>query len=807
MSKKKEKNILPTFQNENIIERNIAEFCKEIILLFGANINLARSVPDVHDGLKPSARRVLYTLYILSLLPDKPHKKSARIVGEVLGKFHPHGDSSVYDVLVRLGQYWQVYPMLVNKHGNFGSIDGDQPAAMRYTEAKMTQFAYDCYFKDWEDETIDMKSNFDNTELEPEYFDATYPVILFHGSYGLGYGLYTGIPPYNVNEVCDLIIDLIKNPKKKKVSLIPDFPTPMEIVNMDFETMNEKGEGTITLRGKIDIEDGNLIIKSIPYQTKTSKILDQIEKLVLDKKITGLIDYEDDSYTDKNDPEEKSNIRIILKVKKGASPEKIREDLYKSTLLKNTFSVNMELVDDYENVHYNLKAIALDFIELAMEKKTRLHIFKYKKLEKKYHMNLAIVKVISKPENDAKISKIFRNSETKEEAYKKIMEKFDITSLQAEVIGGFNSSKYTKQSLEKYRQETEKLKKELDEIMDILDNPDNIAKLVIEDMKTCKKKYGRPRQCEVVDIEPKDYVPDTEHLIVITKRGYMKKMIYSKISDHNIGNLEQGDKVLHTIRINNRDSLLIFDNAGKCFKLNVSEILDTPTNSVGLDISNYINTDNKIISVMQMPTEKESEDTFLFVTQSGIVKKSQVANYTSINNNKAGLISVVLKKLKDGSMDKVVDVIYLGRRNKDILIYTLDGKAVRFNTKEIPTTLRTSSGVIGIKMKDDDKVTGTIIIDKDKKYLAMITSTGNAKKYEIADFTKMTRASEGVNLITLDDKEKIVGVKSVNEDEDIDVFYNTRVETINTKDIFKGTRKARGKKLLKTPRGEHIVSL
>lgn len=716
-----------------------------------------------------------------------------------------HGDSSVYDVIVRLGQYWQVYPMLVDKHGNFGSIDGDMAAAMRYTEAKMSQFAYDCFFKDWEEDIMDMKLNFDNTELEPEYFDATYPVILFHGSYGLGYGLYSGIPPYNVSEVCDLIISLIKNPNKKKVSLIPDFPTPMEIVNMDFETMNEKGEGNITLRGKIDIENGNLIIKSIPYQTKTSKILEQIEKLVLDKKINGLVDYEDDSYVDKKDPDEKTNIRIILKVKRGASPEKIREDLYKATSLKNNFNVNMELVDEYENVHYSLKSIALDFIDLAVEKKTRMLIFKYKKLEKKYHMNLAIVKVISKPENDSKISKIFRNSDTKEEAYKKIMKTFDLTELQAEVIGGFTSSKYTKHSLAKYEDETKELKSKLEDIMDTLDNPDNISELVIEDMKECKKKYGRPRQCNVVDVKPKDYVPDTEHLIVITKKGYMKKISYTKNNDeNNIGNLEQGDKILHTMKINNRESLLVFDNAGKCFKLNVSEILDTPLKSVGIDISNYINTESKIISVMKMPDEKESEGTFLFVTQSGIVKKSQISNYSSINNSKAGLIAVVLKKMKDDKVDKVVDVINLGRRNRDILIYTMDGKAVRFNTKEIPTTLRTSSGVFGLKMKDDDRVTGTIIIDKDKKYLAMVTTSGNCKKYEISDFPKMARASEAVNLITMDEKEKIVGIKSVNGTEDIDVFYNTRIETINTKDIFKGTRKSRGKKLLKTPRGEQI---
>lgn len=718
-----------------------------------------------------------------------------------------HGDSSVYDVIVRLGQYWQVYPKLIQKEGNFGDIEGSPAAAMRYTECRLAPFAYDCYFRDWEVDLVDMKPNFDGSEIEPENLNALYPVTLFHGSFGLGYGLYTGIPPYNVNEVCDLIIELIKNPKKKKVSLIPDFPVPMEIVNMDFDKMNEVGEGTITLRGKIDIEDGNLVIKSIPYQTNTGKILSQIEDLVVDKKITGLIDYIDESELDKKDPDEKINIRIILKVKKGASPEQIREDLYKATSLKNTFSVNMELVDDYENIHYNLKAIALDFIDQAIENKTSRLVYKYKKIEKKYHMNLAIIRIISKPENDSKISKIFRNAETKAEAYEKLMDKYDLTDLQAEVIGGFRSSEYTKQSLKKYEEETKELKKQLDELDEILENPDNIAKLIIEDMKECKKKYGRPRQCEVVDVKPKDYVPDTEHLVVITKRGYMKKISYDKsIDDAEIGSLEQGDKVLHTLKINNRESLLVFDNAGKCFKLNISDILDTPLKSVGVDITNYINTDSKIVSVMKMPEEKDAESTFLFITESGIVKKSQVGNYLSINNSKSGLLALSLKKF-NGEVDKVVDVVLLGRRNRDIIIYTADGKASRFNTKEVPTTLRMSSGVIGMKLNDGDKVTGSFIIDKDKKYIAMITDTGNAKKYEIADFEKMSRASEGTNLITMDDKEKIVGIKSVDEDDSIDVFYNTKVETILVKDIYKGTRKARGKKILPVKRGEHIIMI
>lgn len=701
-----------------------------------------------------------------------------------------------------MGQWWKTNPLLVRPQGNYGSLYGDPNAAMRYIEVGMAEFAWDCFFKDWNEALVNFHPNYSGDTLEPDYLPARYPLILLTGTSGLGYGLFSGIPCYNINEVIDLTIDLIKNPNKKKVVLVPDFPTMCDIVDTDFAMISEKGEGTFRMRGHIEItEDGNLEIQSIPYQSTLDKIEEQIKKLVEKSKMNDfedLLDYTERSKDLKDDTKPyKFKYTVILK--KGADPEKIRQILYKSTDLESTFTVNFEMVNDFENVHYNVKSYLLDWISFRREVKRRYYLYNYSSMNKRYHMLKCILSIVSKPGADKELINIMRTSANRAEIAKTLIKKYGITDLQADVISDFKYSNLSKESLKRYAEEAKQLEKEMKEIYEVIHDDEIIDKQIIEELKECKEKYGHPRLSKVIQVRDENYVEPSDHMVVITKRGMVKKLPFDT---EEIGVLEPGDKAINQLLINNRDELLVFDNVGKCYNLKVSDLLDTSINSVGYNLSSYINTNNKIVTMLRKP--KETDDSSLvFVTKSGMVKKSELGNYSNVN--KAGLIGITLKEFDDKAKDKLVDVILLGKRNKDILIYTANGKAIRFNTKEIPTTLRMSSGVIGIRLGDDDTVIGMNVIDKSKDYLVMVTEKGNAKKVVIENCSRTARATEGYTLITLDDKEKIAGMKAVDKDDTVDIYFNNRIETINVSDIKEATKLAKGKKTVTCKKGEHII--
>jgi Type IIA topoisomerase (DNA gyrase/topo II, topoisomerase IV), A subunit len=701
-----------------------------------------------------------------------------------------------------------MYPIYTVPQGNFGTIDGEDAAAMRYTESALTPFAIDAFFRDYHPSMIEFKPTFDNERGEPEYLLASYPVVLFKGSFGMGYGLYTGIPPYNTNDIFDTVNKLIEDPNAK-INIYPDFPMPCEIVNTNFKEIHEKGEGNFRVRGILkENEDGNLEIHSIPYQTRLNKIIDSIIDLVKDKKLIGISDIEDHSTKMVEDGIDKTDILVILKIKKGASIEKIKEILYRSTPLEQTFAVNFELVYDYENIHYNLRSLLLDWISFARETKTKKMIYKYKIIDKEHHTKQMIVDILSEPGSDKKILNIMRSNKNRKAqiaALIKEYEKYGMTDIQANVIVDWKLGSYGQETLERYKKEAKKLEKSLKEITKIVHDSDKIDEFIKADMIEGKQRYGKKRVSKIIEPQEVNFVEDVNYQIVITKHGYVKKLPLND-SEDGIGLLEQGDKVLHLMNINNRESLLIFDKKGICYNLPVDDIQNTPYSGLGVELNNYINTENKIISVMKMPSEKDSDCQFVFVTKTGMIKKSSVSNY--LGAKKGGLIAIALKKSKkEEASDSVIDVLQIGRKNKDILIYTENGKAIRFNTKEIPLTLRMSSGVIGIKLNEKDTVTGMVSIDKSKEYLAIITNHGNGKKYLIKDFDKSDRAKEGSNLIRMKDNEKIIGIKAVDANEDIDIFFNNKIETINTTDLSELTLLADGKKVIAVKRNEHIITI
>ena len=781
-------------------EVNIAQYCKENMKIYGANVNIARVIPDAIDGLKPVQRRALFTMFNNNKLIPGKTTKSADVVGTCLGKYHPHGDSSVYEAIVNMGEYWKLYPLFVDPTGNFGTIAGDDAAAMRYTECSLTPFVYDCCFEEWDNKLVSFKPNYSQSEQEPVYLNTKYPLVMFTGTFGLGYGLYSGMPPYNFNETMDALITLLENPDTEKITLVPDFPTGCDIVGTkkEFEKICEIGEGTVKMRGRIEEDEkGNLHIVSVPYAVTLDKVvLEQIPDLVENTKAKDLFaDLINHTTTDK-----KTQLTIIdveLVLKKGADPELAKEMLYKGTSLESTFKINMEMVYEYDNVHYNMKSYLLDWLDYRKEFKSRYYLLKYTQLHKDYHMLEAIIKIVSDPKSDKVLNKIFRDSENAKEVAKKLIKTYDITDLQAKTISDFKYSKLCKSSLAKYKEDFKKIEKEMKKISKIVHDESLIEKEMIEEFKEAKEKYGIPRKSKLV--KPKhEEINDKDYIILITKKGYIKKL---NTDFDNIGALEQGDKVVDSLTINNTESLLIFDISGKCFKLPVNDLLVTPLESVGYDIGNYIKTKDRPVKIIKMPSKKKSNNKLIFVTKNGIVKKSDLSNYIGATKN--GLIAISLKSSKDDK-DYLVDVIL--QSNKDIIIYTANGMCTRFNTKEIPTTLRTSSGVIGIKLTDDDKVIGMCTME-DKDYLAIVTDKGNAKKVKVKNCILTSRAAEGYKLIAVEDKEKIVGLKLCDKDDKVDVFLNNRIETYPVNEFKELTKIAKGKKLVSCKRGEQIISI
>ena len=719
-----------------------------------------------------------------------------------------HGDSSISTALTNLGSYWKNNPLLIKPNGSYGSINGDSPSADRYIECGMSEFAWDCYFSEWQDELVDFKLNYSGDILEPEFLPAKYPVALFLGNSGMGYGLYSGIPAYNISETIDLVIALIENPNKRKVYLIPDFPNGCDIVNDDFELMCEKGEGTVQMRGRLEInEKGNIEIKSIPFQTTLEKIVEvQLPNLVNEGKILGIADVKDHSKAVKKKVHGNTisilDIDVELVLKKGANPYEIIDKLYKSTSLSDSFSVEFELVYDYQNIHYNLRSYILEWINFRRDTKRRNYLKEYSALNKRYHMLLCIERILSNPKSDKINMEIARKSKNRSEIITKLMKQWDITDLQADVIADFKQYQYSKESLNKFKDERERIEDRLDVIYDLIQDDNLIDDEIITELKECKKKYGEPRKCPVITVRGDDYVEETDHVIVITKRGLIKKLPYEKgITE--VGNLEPGDKAVDMIVVNNTEELLVFDNIGKCYTIAVNDITSDGFESIGYPISNYIKTDNKIVKIMKRPDE-DDKGYFVFLTKYGFIKKTDVNNYRNINKN--GLIATLLKKVNDDITDELVNVEYI-KKNKDILIYTTNGMALRFNTKTVSKTLRNTYGVIGIKLNGDDEVLGFNIIDKDKEFLVIITNKGNGKKIKLKNLDESKRTDTGCILINLDNKEKIIGMKAINKDDNVHIFFNNRLVSLDAKDIPTATKIAKAKKIVTCKKGEHIISI
>lgn len=790
--KKKESKKLMT--PRKVEEQNIYKYCEYLMMIYGNNVNIARTIPDFRDGLKPVERRILVSMVKdLHMMPGNK-VKVARIVGEVLGKYHPHGDSSVYESLVSLGQWWKNQLCLVAKDGNYGTVKGDKSAAARYIEGSVSNVAYENYFACWTNNITEFMLNYDGERMEPEYLPSLAPMVLMRGIFGMGYGNSTGIPYFNPNEVLDLTIELIKNPKKKNVVLIPDSTLGCQIVDTDWKEICDTGFGSFVYRGNSYIDDdGNIVITSIPHITTTAGIIESLADLMKAKKIDGIEDIVDKT----EETEDSVDIKILVKVKKGFNPEQIQALIYKVTLLQHTFAVKMNVVYEFENYHFSLKSLLLNWIEFRRETKRRYYASTYNDARQTMHIHEALIKLLVK--NDEKVINLIRKCKNRKEVTDMLISKFDLTDIQADAISGMRLYKLAKDDLGKFKDVLKEASKVEARVRNFLFDDDLIDKEIIQELKDFKKKYGVERKSQVIQLSSEDNIPNTEHIIIITKKGFIKKLDASNYVG--AGEVSKDDAVLQVLHINNRKTMLLFDTEGKVYTLDVKDIPETGE-GVGALMTNFIKTTKPIVSALEKKEAGEEgtyKEYYIFATKKGIVKKSLVSNYSGAISS--GIIAILLK---DG--DKLVSVEHM-KGDKDLIIYTKKGHYIKFNTSEISETLRQSMGVIGIKLKSADSVIGTSIVTKGKDSVVILTSKGNGKQCQVRNFDNFSRAGAGSILTPLDAKETIVDVGCYNKKDDIVVYTTSGTETVKVKDIPELIKMSKCKKVISVKRGEKIIGM
>lgn len=734
----------------NINNRYIEDEMKESYLDYSMSVIVSRALPDVRDGMKPVHRRILFAMNELGMTHDKPYKKSARIVGEVLGKYHPHGDSAVYSTMVRMAQDFNYRYPLVSGHGNFGSIDGDSAAAMRYTEARMAKIS-DELLEDIDKDTIDFRKNFDDSLDEPTVLPAKLPNLLINGATGIAVGMATNIPPHNLGEVVDGTLALIDNPELTPVDLMeyvkgPDFPTG-GIIDGKKGIIDAylTGRGKVRVRGKIEIEELkngkiNIIIKEIPYQLNKSTLIERIADLVKEKKVTGVSDLRDES--------DREGIRVVIELKKGEEPELVLNKLYKYTELRSTFGIIMlALVNNTPKV-LNLKEIIQEYIKHRFEVITRRTKFNLDKAEKRAHILQGFRIALN---NIDRIIELVRNAKDANQAREELIEKYAFSDAQARAILDMKLQRLTGLEREKIEAEYQEIERYIAELKDILAHDSKIYDIMKKELEELKEKYNDERKTQIeksrLEIKPEDLIKDEEVILTFTSKGYVKRMELSKYKAQRRGgkgvasqNTVEDDYVEAIESATNHDTLMIFTDKGKVYNLKVYEIPETSKQSRGRLMSNIIKLEEgeKIRAIIRT-RDFSSENEVIFVTKNGLVKKTNLDEYKNINSS--GLKAI---KIKEDD-----DIIYVGLiesiDNEEILLATKEGYSIRFNCADIRPTGRDTMGVKGVTLRDGDIVVSALLIkDAENGRILTITENGYGKRTRIDEYPLQNRTGKGV---------------------------------------------------------------
>lgn len=805
---KKVNNNIP--KDNNIIPVLLEEAMPDNYLPYAVEVAKERALPDVRDGLKPVHRRILYSLQELGITPDKSYRKCARIVGDVLGKYHPHGDSSVYDALVRMAQDFSMRYMLVDGHGNFGSVDGDSAAAMRYTEARMNKIAVEM-LRDINKNTVDFVPNFDGSEKEPAVLPARYPNLLVNGSSGIAVGMATNIPPHNLGEIIDGTVMLIDNPETSVLELMtiikgPDFPTAGIIMGKaGIRAAYETGKGKIVVRAKADIEEENsrhrIIVTELPYQVNKAKLIENIADLVKDKKIVGISDLRDES--------DRQGMRIVIELKRDANPNVILNLLYKHTKMQDTFGVIMLALVDNEPQILNLKQVLCNYIDFQKEVITKRTIFDLNKAQARAHILEGLR--IALDHIDEVIS-IIRHSETSEIARNTLIERFNFTDKQATAILEMRLRRLTGLERGKIEEEYNELMKQIEYLNSILASEEKLLGVIKEELIEIKNKYSDERRTSIekvvneIDIE--DLIQEEEVTITLTHSGYIKRISADTYSSQRRGgkgiqamSTKEDDFVEHIMITSTHSDVLFFTNKGRVYKLRAYEIPEAGRVAKGTNIINLIaiEPDERIETVLSI--RDNTKDGFLFMaTKQGIVKKTPLSDFKNLRKN--GLIAI---NLREG--DELLKV-KVTRGDANIIIVTQNGYAVRFSEKNVRAMGRTASGVRSINLKDDD-IAVCMDIAVDSEDLLIISEYGFGKRTPISEYKVQNRG--GVGLITYKISEKtgkVVGATMCNELDELMLINSSGVAIrINVKDISVTGRSAMGVTLMRTNEDEKVVAV
>ena len=798
------------FNEGKVIPVDINKEMKRCYIDYAMSVIVGRALPDVRDGLKPVHRRILYSLQELGITQDKSYRKCARIVGDVLGKYHPHGDSSVYDALVRMAQDFSMRYMLVDGHGNFGSVDGDSAAAMRYTEARMNKIAVEM-LRDINKNTVDFVPNFDGSEKEPAVLPARYPNLLVNGSSGIAVGMATNIPPHNLGEIIDGTVMLIDNPETSVLELMtiikgPDFPTAGIIMGKaGIRAAYETGKGKIVVRAKADIEEENsrhrIIVTELPYQVNKAKLIENIADLVKDKKIVGISDLRDES--------DRQGMRIVIELKRDANPNVILNLLYKHTKMQDTFGVIMLALVDNEPQILNLKQVLCNYIDFQKEVITKRTIFDLNKAQARAHILEGLR--IALDHIDEVIS-IIRHSETSEIARNTLIERFNFTDKQATAILEMRLRRLTGLERGKIEEEYNELMKQIEYLNSILASEEKLLGVIKEELIEIKNKYSDERRTSIekvvneIDIE--DLIQEEEVTITLTHSGYIKRISADTYSSQRRGgkgiqamSTKEDDFVEHIMITSTHSDVLFFTNKGRVYKLRAYEIPEAGRVAKGTNIINLIaiEPDERIETVLSI--RDNTKDGFLFMaTKQGIVKKTPLSDFKNLRKN--GLIAI---NLREG--DELLKV-KVTRGDANIIIVTQNGYAVRFSEKNVRAMGRTASGVRSINLKDDD-IAVCMDIAVDSEDLLIISEYGFGKRTPISEYKVQNRG--GVGLITYKISEKtgkVVGATMCNELDELMLINSSGVAIrINVKDISVTGRSAMGVTLMRTNEDEKVVAV
>ncbi|WP_391118760.1 DNA gyrase subunit A [Psychrobacillus sp. L3] len=798
--------------NKGVRGINISQEMKTSFLDYAMSVIVSRALPDVRDGLKPVHRRILYGMQELGNTPDKPHKKSARIVGDVMGKYHPHGDSSIYEAMVRMAQDFSYRYMLVDGHGNFGSVDGDGAAAMRYTESRMSKIALEL-LRDINKNTIDYKDNYDGQEKEPVVLPSRYPNLLVNGASGIAVGMATNIPSHNLGEVIDGVLALSENPAitiEELMTIIPgpDFPTAGIILGRSgIRRAYETGRGSILIRAKVEIElkaSGKevIIVTELPYQVNKARLIEKIAELVRDKKIDGITHLADES--------DRNGMRIVIEVRKDANSHVLLNNLYKQTALQSSFGVNMLALVDNQPKVLNIKEMLYHYLEHQKVIIRRRTQFELNKAEDRAHILEGLRIAL---DHIDEIITLIRASQTGEEAKNGLMEKFNLSERQAQAILDMRLQRLTGLERDKIEDEYSALVKLIDELKFILANDYRILEIIREEITEIKDRYSDKRRTEIVAggaevLEDEDLIPVENSVLTLTNKGYIKRLPANTYKSQKRGGrgvqgmgTNENDFVEHLLYTSTHDTILFFTNKGKVYRARGFEVPEYGRTAKGLPLVNLlgIEKDEQVTAMIPMASFEE-DNYFIFTTKQGVTKRSPVTGFAHIRAN--GLIAISLRE------DDELIAVRLTDGSKQIIIGTRQGKLVRFEETDIRSMGRTAGGVRGIRLKDDDYVVGMEIIEPEQEIL-VVTENGYGKRTPEIEYRLQSRGGMGVKTCQITDKNgPLSAVKAVDGTEDLMLItINGMLIRMDVNDISITGRSTQGVRLMRLADDELIATV